>query len=95
MKEIYDNPYEYAGILAQVAADAVSEKLNKIADKTGEDAAFYGFRIIFDFSLLSNGFDKIEQTIRVTETHNWNYPEGIIVKKLMEAEGGEDENLRA
>ena len=75
MKELYDNPYEYAGILAQTAADAVSEKLDKIADKTGEDAAYFEVRLTLDFSLLSSDFAQVKQTVRVTETRNWNLPD--------------------
>ena len=75
MKDIYDNPYEYAGILAQTAVDAVLEKLIKIANKTNEDAAFYQVRIALDFSVLNHDFSRIVQTIRVSETANWNLPE--------------------
>lgn len=75
MKDIYDTPYQVAGILAQTAADAVKAKIAKIADKTSEDAAFFQTRLTLEFSILSYDFGKIVQTIRVSETFNWNLPD--------------------
>lgn len=77
MKDIYDTPYQVAGILAQTAADAVKEKLSKISYKTGEDAAYYQTRLTLEFSILNDDFGKIVQTIRVSETFNWNLPDHI------------------
>ena len=77
MKDIYDRPYEIAGILYQTAADAVRTKLKKISGKTWEDAAFFQTRLTLEFSILNDDFGKIVQTIRVSETFNWNLPDHI------------------
>jgi hypothetical protein len=67
--------YEVAGELAQAAVDAAQKKLEKIANKTGDEAAFWGFRVTLDFVHLADKYSKISQKIRVTEILNWNYPE--------------------
>lgn len=67
--------YEVAGEIAQAAVDAAQKKLEAIATQTGEDAAYWGIRVMLEFHSLVDNFSRISQTIRVIETHNWNIPE--------------------
>lgn len=67
--------YEVAGECAQAAVDAAQKKLESIAGKLNEDAAYWGIRVTLEFHSLATDFKQIAQTIKVTETHNWNLPE--------------------
>lgn len=75
-ESINDCEYEVAGECAQAAVNAAQKKLESIANKLNEDAAYWGVRVTLEFHSFGTNFKEIAQTIKVVETFNWNIPEG-------------------